>query len=529
MSDSSPSEIAIGNWAGLLWVGNQPTYFVLGITNEGGGPLHGTIRFPRESEDSQPLSKVDLRGSVLRVEATKGGVPLVITGDCSPLSIRARYLFGTAQGSTTLLPLRALPRNQLLPYTGDYADKHGDSIVVAESLGALYYFNRRTGRTGRLYPLQTGRFFGGPTWLIFQPAVVRADFSAWKDGKAQSADFLLDGERLRLSRQTIATEQEVQFAAPGATIAGTLRRPPGRGPFPAVLLIAGSNGQPRSGFYAENDFMADHFARLGFLTFTFDKRGVGQSTGASGDNGAEDVAAAAFRFLLNQPEVDQRRTGIWGISQGGILAPKVASMESGVQYIISVSGAVVDANTQEIERTELQLRADGFSEADIANAVAFQKLKFHYARTQQGWAAYTEAYQKYKNEKWFADPYVGPPSLQTDPAWQFWRETGGIAAVDYWRKFQRPVLVLYSEHEVLSSSADNIALFVSAMRDARNNDFAIIMIPGAEHSMLRAANGGFKEARSLTGYSLRYFRTLSDWLRLQGLIDRIPAAAAVGR
>ena len=203
-------------------------------------------------------------------------------------------------------------------------------------------------------------------------------------------------------------------------------------------------------------------------------------------------------------------------------------MEAGVQYIISVSGAVVDANTQEIERTELQLRADGFSETDITNAVAFQKLKFYYARTQQGWNAYAAAYERYKNERWFADPYVGPPSLKTDPAWQFWRETGAIAPADYWRTFQRPVLLMYSEHEVLSNSADNIALFVSAMRDARNNDFAIIMIPGAEHSMLRAANGGFKEARTLKGYSLRYFGALDEWLRLQRLINRISPRAAVG-
>ena len=523
-----PLQHLAGNWAGLVGTSSQTIYFVLQFTPTAGGLLRGTIRFPLESEQAQTLSRVDLRGSAIHVEATADGMPLVLTGNVMELAIRAKYQLGRADGLTTLLPLRTMSRSQLLPYTGDYADNNGHSVVVSESLGALYYFDRNSGRTGRLYPLQAGHFFGGPTWLIFQPPVVSADFAIFKEQKARKLNFRLDGRALHLTRQLIATENDVHFPAPGATIAGTLRVPLGPGPYPAILLIAGSNGQPRSGFYGENDFVADHFARLGFVTLTFDKRGVGESTGAPGDNGAEDVAAAAFRFLRTQVSVDPQRVGIWGISQGGIIAPKVAAMEAGVQFIISCSGAVVDANTQEIERTELQLRADGFSEIDIANAVAFQKLKFHYARTEQGWDAYAAAYQRYKDEKWFADPYVGPPALKTDPAWQFWRETGAIAPADYWQKFQQPVLLLYAEHEVLSDTADNVGLFVAAMREARNHNFAIVTIPGAEHSMLRAANGGLKEARRLTGYSLPYFATLSQWLNLQGLIKDIPASAAVG-
>jgi uncharacterized protein len=66
----------------------------------------------------------------------------------------------------------------------------------------------------------------------------------------------------------------------------------GKGPFPAVLVIAGSNGQPRSGFYAENDFIADQFVRLGLAVLTFDKRGVGASGGPIGP--AEDARSSSM-------------------------------------------------------------------------------------------------------------------------------------------------------------------------------------------------------------------------------------------
>ncbi|MBV8727334.1 MAG: hypothetical protein JO233_06080, partial [Candidatus Eremiobacteraeota bacterium] len=236
-------QLAAGNWAGLVRTSNQTIYFVLQFTPDAGGLLRGTIRFPLESEQAQALSRVDLRGSAIHIEATADGMPLVLTGNVMELAIRAKYQLGRADGLTTLLPLRTMSRSQLLPYTGDYADNNGDSVVVAESLGALYYFDRRSGRTGRLYPLQAGHFFGGPTWLIFQPPVVRADFAAFTAGKARNLNFRLNGRALQLRRQSIATDADVRFPAPGATIAGTLRVPLGQGPFPAMLLIAGSNGQ----------------------------------------------------------------------------------------------------------------------------------------------------------------------------------------------------------------------------------------------------------------------------------------------
>jgi hypothetical protein len=126
---------------------------------------------------------------------------------------------------------------------------------------------------------------------------------------------------------------------------------------------------------------------------SFDKRGVGDSGGPAGDNGVEQVAAAAFRFLKQQPGVDPARIGIWGMSEGGIVAPKVATFENGVRFIVNESGSIVDANTEEIERTANMMPVDGFSERDIADAVAFQRLKFHYARLGQGWNEYAAAYK----------------------------------------------------------------------------------------------------------------------------------------
>jgi dienelactone hydrolase len=415
-----------GSWAGVVQGGTHSLYLVVTLSHDAKGTQLATVAFPKEGESEFPASASTANGTTT-ITAVKDDATLSLAGALSGERIRGSYRFGASQGALNLWPLRKMNRIDLLPFTGDFSDGHGHDVVIGESLRVLYFFDRLTGRTGRLYPLANGSFFGGPSLLIYVPVAVTAQFSS----SANDLTFVIDGTTTMLYRITIGSRKDVTFDALGTQIAGTLRRPSGSAPFPAVLILSGSNGQPRSGFYALEDFVADQFARLGFVVLTFDKRGVGDSGGPAGDNGVERVAAAAFRFLKRQPGVDPERIGIWGMSQGGIIAPKVATLENGVRFIVNESGSIVDANTEEVERTANMMRVDGFSERDIADAVAFQRLKFHYARTGQGWNEYAAAYKKYANRPWFPDPYVGPPASKSSSAWKFWRESGAIAPAEF--------------------------------------------------------------------------------------------------
>ena len=70
--------------------------------------------------------------------------------------------------------------------------------------------------------------------------------------------------------------------APGVTLAGTLTLPPGRGPFPAAILISGSGPQDRDeSLLGHKPFavLADHLTRQGIAVLRYDDRGFGASTG----------------------------------------------------------------------------------------------------------------------------------------------------------------------------------------------------------------------------------------------------------
>ncbi|MEV0128420.1 alpha/beta hydrolase [Dactylosporangium sp. NPDC050688] len=136
---------------------------------------------------------------------------------------------------------------------------------------------------------------------------------------------------------------DVRFPGPDRDLAGTLTIPAGPGPFPAVLLIAGSgpvdrdsnHGRMRLGVTAQ---LAGALAAAGFASLRYDKRGVaasrlrrdGSTDRPDGwmrvglhDNAAD--AAAAFDALAGRPEVDRAAVFLVGHSEGAILAAEVAA------------------------------------------------------------------------------------------------------------------------------------------------------------------------------------------------------------
>src|SRR5215831_8798869 len=111
----------------------------------------------------------------------------------------------------------------------------------------------------------------------------------------------------------------------------------GKGPFPGVLLIAGSGGLDKNGTAAPNASpmwqIAQHLSERGFAVLRYDKRGVGPSSyhfsnlDVWGNVTANDLvhdAEKALNVLIQQPEVDPKRINLIGHSEGTIYAPRVA-------------------------------------------------------------------------------------------------------------------------------------------------------------------------------------------------------------
>jgi pimeloyl-ACP methyl ester carboxylesterase len=282
-------------------------------------------------------------------------------------------------------------------------------------------------------------------------------------------------------------------------------------------MLHGSNAQSRYGTGAFVEFSADHFARRGISVLTYDKRGVGASTGdwekASFDDLAAD-ALAGVQFLKSHKGVNPKLIGLWGISQGAWLVELAASRSMDVAFIIPVSGGGVNAELQDIKRTELQMRADVFSEEDIQQAVALQKLKWRFALTGQGWEEYEAAFQKTRDKKWFSE-YVGSPSSKDSPAFSFWRSINTFDPVDALKKVICPILVILGNRDTITPVPETISNIEMALKASKNKNYTIKVFPKGDHTLLEAESGGNKERVHLKKFVPGYFDAMADWVLKQ--------------
>lgn len=133
----------------------------------------------------------------------------------------------------------------------------------------------------------------------------------------------------------------------GITLKGTVTKPKGMGPFPAVILVSGSGPQDRNAeMFGHKPFwvLADYFIRQGIVVLRYDERGVGESTGDFKDATTFDFAddaEAAMAHLRKFPFVNQLKVGVIGHSEGGMIAWMMAANGKGGSYAVSIAGPVV--------------------------------------------------------------------------------------------------------------------------------------------------------------------------------------------
>jgi hypothetical protein len=141
-------------------------------------------------------------------------------------------------------------------------------------------------------------------------------------------------------------EEEVSYrnSRAGVQLAGTFTKPKQAERLPAVLLITGSGPQDRNEeLMGHKPFLvlADDLARRGIAVLRVDDRGVGGSTGtrdnATSEDFAEDVLAGVT-YLKARADVDARRIGLIGHSEGAMVAALAAARSKDIAFIAMLAG-----------------------------------------------------------------------------------------------------------------------------------------------------------------------------------------------
>jgi uncharacterized protein len=298
----------------------------------------------------------------------------------------------------------------------------------------------------------------------------------------------------------------VSFSNGAVKLFGSLIEAGGTARRPAILFIHGSGAEGR---WATR-FLAQKFARRGFVSLIFDKRGVGSSTGNWQQSGLEDLAAdalAGIDFLKTQVYVDPTRIGIYGHSQGGSVAPLVAERKGAVSFVIASAASGLDPAEAEIYSVENSIGVSRLPATEQPDAKRFVREIVSVAYKGQPREGLDKMEQEFSGRSWYFTP---PP--KDNYYWTFARRVSGFRPADHWRRVQAPVLLTYGEKDERVPPAASTKAIMGALQAGGNKRVTLKTFPNADHSYhvigQTAANGWSQRVAT-------YADTLTTWAALQ--------------
>lgn len=133
----------------------------------------------------------------------------------------------------------------------------------------------------------------------------------------------------------------------GFQLAGMLFLPAGEGPFPTAIIIHGSGTSNRNSVWYLS--VAKHLQDNGIAVLLPDKRGSEKSEGEWVGANFEELATdtlSAIEFVKDQQIFEVSTIGLIGMSQGGWIAPVVATKTDDLSFVVSMAGAAVTTDEQ---------------------------------------------------------------------------------------------------------------------------------------------------------------------------------------
>jgi pimeloyl-ACP methyl ester carboxylesterase len=415
------------------------------------------------------------------------------------------------------------PRDQALAalrlYCGVYRFADGQAVGITRFLNdagesVLLFADYRTNIVRPLSPDSGGFYAMGPSFDARTPIEMTIAFRRNAAGAMESLVLRTANGAETTAFKSLSREEDIVFQQDDATLAGTLIVPEGRGPHPAIVLLHGSGPLTRHSFGPYPAF----FNSLGLAVLIFDKRGTGLSTGRRLDasTGAPETlwpayypddlladALGALRFLQERPEIDRTRIGFWGSSEGGMLATQAAARSRAVTFAINSSGFMGPLWQTILYQGVAMLRAAGASEADVQEALAFNRFWMEVAQTGKGYEAFLarrDAIRQGGKKGWMFYMNGNFTSL-AQMRWT-WSHILAFDSLPALGQVTCPVLGLFGQGDVLTDATE--ASNAMRLRAGGNPDVTALVIPNASHSLMQTP--------ARTGMAPGVFDTLRQWL-----------------
>jgi len=507
-----------GEWVGNSEPSGRSEFLRLSLTENA-----GEMRRPLKAK----LTLVQLEGSRVRLELSS--LKLVMTGTLAGDEIEGEAEVPGIKARFHLVRTVKVAPEILARYVGVYRFRNGDHLMIdsfPDTPDTLFVTDVKSGEARAVFPRSETQFTGGPALRVVSPT--RQTLTFRDDGV-----HVIDLDQKGRQSGTFATRvpirrEEVTFKNGDVTLAGTLLLPASKKKHPALVFTHGGGPQLREVYWG----LGYLYAARGFAVLSYDKRGVGKSTGnwreASFEDLADDAVAAA-KFLQARTDIAANQIGFLGQSQGGWIAPLAASRFPDAAFAVAMSGGGLSPAETELFDTEYELTKAGYTANEINDALAFQKLKNEIIASPDSndkWEQYAKLRLNAKDQKWFRHPGIDVfgAEKRADGFWTYMRKFYFYDPAPTLRASPAPLLAIFGELDTPEGVKANVSAIRQIMDQAGRRDYIVKVYPNGSHNLMEVPPDNPNESVRLKRFPPGLFETMVDWtttqLRRRGQVRR---------
>ena len=248
--------------------------------------------------------------------------------------------------------------------------------------------------------------------------------------------------------------------------------------------------------------IADYLTKNGIGVLRYDERGVGESEGdfrsATSKDFASDVSSAV-NYLKTRSDIDFNKIGLIGHSEGGLVAPMVASQSDDIAFMVLLAAPGVRGDKLLLKQQEMIARSSGISEQEIEkakeiNAKTFEMVQ-NYGEDIETLRSNLKKYlenalktnPKSKPEGISDDQFVNLQVNQVTNLWMLhflkYNTASALQSVKY------PVLALNGEKDLQVDSKENLKTIKKSLRKAKNRNVTTEELEGLNHLFQESTTG----------------------------------------
>lgn len=278
------------------------------------------------------------------------------------------------------------------------------------------------------------------------------------------------------------SEEEIYVtAADGAVLSGTLTLPE-KATDACVIFITGSGLQDRDSNIANHrTFMvlSDQIVASGFATLRFDDRGTGKSTGSAAGMTTLDLANDTEGIIAKAKELGYERIILLGHSEGGVIAPVIASRRDDISALILLAPPAVSGREILLDQNRTALSAAGAPEAMIEQVLTILSAVYDFVIAGDS-----------ENAVIYMSQIAGPAAADTVRALSdsWYRAFIELDPATYLSRVKCPVLAVIGTKDTQVRPALNREPLENALNES-GQEYEYLEPEGINHLMQSASTG----------------------------------------